>query len=60
MEKPKIIFEKLEQDAKTKAIYSYCKHMNCFGLESVVDNFLSTNDKIFFDSNGKLILIKIN
>lgn len=49
-------FNQLEQDAKWKAIYTYCKHMNCFGLENQVDNFLSNNKSIKFNTDGYIIL----
>ena len=51
-----LTFNNLEQDAKWVAIYTYCKHMNCFGLEGIVDEFLKTSKNIFFDENGRLLL----
>jgi hypothetical protein len=52
----KYTFNQLEQDAKWKAIYTYCKHMNCFGLENKVDKFLSNNKSIKFNADGYIIL----
>jgi hypothetical protein len=54
-------FNKLNPDVLFNAIYTYCKHMNCFGLESKVDSFLSSKNgqRIRFDINGNIILHKI-
>jgi hypothetical protein len=51
-------FKQLSQESKGKAIYSYCKFMNCFGQESRVDSFLEDNKNIMFTLEGKLVLNK--
>mgnify|MGYP003653393539 CR=1 FL=1 len=53
-------FNNLEQDAKWKAIYTYCKHMKCFGLENKVDSFLSNSKSVKFNANGYLVLNTIS
>ena len=44
------------------AIYTYCKHMNCVGLEEKVEIFLESKAgrNIRFDEEGYIILHNIS
>jgi hypothetical protein len=57
----KLSFNELNPDVRFNAIYTYCKCMNCFGLESQVDIFLSGKHgkKIMFNEDGSIILHEI-
>lgn len=43
------------------AIYTYCKHMNCFGLEANVDAFLQSRSgqSIKFYEDGTLFIHEV-
>ena len=48
----------LNPDVLFNAIYTYCKHMNCLGLEAEVDVYLQSKAgrSIRFDEEGYIIL----
>lgn len=51
------IYRQLDLDARWKAIYTYCYHMNCLGMnQELIEKFLLKKDNIFFDENGRIIL----
>lgn len=54
-----ITYNNLNPDVKWNAIRTYCKIMNCFGLENQVDIYLSKSKNIFFNEEGYLIENKI-
>jgi|688.fasta_scaffold2240109_1 hypothetical protein len=51
----KYTYNELNPDVKFNAIITYCKVMNCFGLENQVDIQLSKVKNIFFNEEGYLI-----
>jgi len=57
----KLSFNELNPDVRFNAIYTYCKYMNCFGLESQVDIFLSGKHgkEVMFNEEGNIILHEI-
>lgn len=56
-------FNQLNPDTivSATAITSYCRHMNCFGLEAKVDAFLQSKlgQNIKFYEDGKLFLHEV-
>lgn len=44
------------------AIYTYCKHMNCIGMEAQADDFLQSKlgQNIKFYEDGTLFLHEVN
>jgi len=50
-------YNQLDPDALWKAIYTYCKHMNCLGMnKQIIDSFLKKADNIFFNEDGRIFL----